>query len=629
MLNPLRMRSALLLAGVVAALVGLAVLTVAGLTHTAQQRAARQQLDNRAALVSAAAADQLNRYVDALSMAAAGLAAARPVTATAFTRVTAPLRELGLSGVPSVAFVVPARDDQIAATQARWRSRGATGLELVANRDVHVHLFAVLNRTIDGTEPPRLGGDSTRAPAAAAAMRQAGASGRVTVSAPYQLLRDQALPSRQRQVSFVLAAAVRDGADGPLQGWVVISLRGQDFITATLQEFAQDLVDVTLWVRDTDRRAVTVAGLRATDPSPRDLHRALDLEVAQTHWNIQIDATAARLPGVHSALPVATGVVGALIALLAAVLITGRARADRRVRVATAELVRNANHLHIELGARYAAEAKLREHEAELTAFAGVVAHDLKAPLTVAAGYSHLALSSLVAGASREAASGHLQQVLQATRRMDQLIEDLLRYAAARDGRLDRADIDLRALVDRAVADRLIEYAARPGHPAPHVFVGPLPAIRADASMIRQLLDNLIGNSFKFTQPGQPATLDITAETPETGELRLVVADRGIGIPRDQQDAVFAGFFRSGRSDPYAGSGLGLAICHRIVQRHGGVIAAADNPGGGTRITVTLPPYETGAKGLRSHRPGGGPWPPSARARPPPARTGRPDPRPA
>jgi signal transduction histidine kinase len=140
-----------------------------------------------------------------------------------------------------------------------------------------------------------------------------------------------------------------------------------------------------------------------------------------------------------------------------------------------------------------------------------------------------------------------------------------------------------------AVVDRLAEHTAQPDAPTPRVFIGPLPTIRADATMMRQLFDNLIGNSLKYTPPGRPAHLDITVEISLTGELRLVVADRGIGIPEGQHGAVFAGFYRAENGDPYAGTGLGLSICQRIAQRHGGVISAGTNPGGGTRITVVMP----------------------------------------
>jgi signal transduction histidine kinase len=179
--------------------------------------------------------------------------------------------------------------------------------------------------------------------------------------------------------------------------------------------------------------------------------------------------------------------------------------------------------------------------------------------------------------------------VLDATQRMDRLIEELLRYAAARDAHLELADLDLRALVDEAVADRLLGYAARPGAPLPQVFVGPLPRIHADPALLRQLLDNLIGNCFKYTPPGRAARLDITAETTGDGAVHLTVADRGIGIPRDQHGSVFGSFQRAVPRDAYPGTGLGLSICQHIAHRHGGAITAADNPGGGTRITVVLP----------------------------------------
>ena len=107
---------ALLLTGVVGALVGLAAVCVVGVAGAVRDRAARQEIDNRAALVSAAAEGLLDRYVDALSLTAGGLGATPSLTAGAFARITAPLRERALGGVPSIAFVVAARDDQIAAT---------------------------------------------------------------------------------------------------------------------------------------------------------------------------------------------------------------------------------------------------------------------------------------------------------------------------------------------------------------------------------------------------------------------------------------------------------------------------------------------------------------------------------
>ena len=134
----------------------------------------------------------------------------------------------------------------------------------------------MLNQSIDGSDTPATGTDLTRAPAAAAAVRRSEASGRVIVSEPYEVVRDRSLPTTQRQLSFVLAAPVRAGGVQPgtpeVLGWVVMSLRGRDFITTTLQKFAQDLGDVTLLVSTASRRPVTVADLRAAEAGPRTRH---------------------------------------------------------------------------------------------------------------------------------------------------------------------------------------------------------------------------------------------------------------------------------------------------------------------------------------------------------------------
>jgi signal transduction histidine kinase len=117
--------------------------------------------------------------------------------------------------------------------------------------------------------------------------------------------------------------------------------------------------------------------------------------------------------------------------------------------------------------------------------------------------------------------------------------------------------------------------------------------------MTRQLLDNLIGNAIKYTPIGEPARIVVSAEPDAAGWTRVRIADRGIGIPAEDQPRVFTSFHRASAHAGYAGTGLGLAICHRVVNRHGGTITASDNPGGGTRIQFTLPTpaYATSGSG--------------------------------
>ncbi|GIH95970.1 hypothetical protein Psi01_66000 [Planobispora siamensis] len=244
---------------------------------------------------------------------------------------------------------------------------------------------------------------------------------------------------------------------------------------------------------------------------------------------------------------------------------------------------------------------ELREHQAELQAFAGIVAHDLKRPLSTVAGFAELArddldgplerrpehdpVAALAAGQAR-----YLDRILAGVAQMNHLIEDLLAYAAARNAELQPRRIDLNGLVGEIVGEHLAAVAADPAAPPPQVRIDPLPEVYADATLVRRLVDNLVGNAIKYTPPGQAARVEVTTWAAAEGRVGIQVADRGIGIPPDEHQAIFTSFHRAAEAaETYSGTGLGLAICQRIVQRHGGTITAADNPGGGARFTFTLP----------------------------------------
>ncbi|MEV8509709.1 ATP-binding protein [Actinoplanes sp. NPDC051475] len=177
---------------------------------------------------------------------------------------------------------------------------------------------------------------------------------------------------------------------------------------------------------------------------------------------------------------------------------------------------------------------------------------------------------------------------------MRRLIDDLLTYATARDAAISPVAVELQALTAEVVAERTAHLRnPTDGQVAlfPDVYTGPLPTVHADPVLLRQLLDNPIGNALKYTLPGQRARIDISAHhRPGDTHARIQIADRGIGIPAADQAKVFDTFHRSAaHTRNCAGTGLGLAICKKIAERHDGSIRAADNPGGGTRILLTLP----------------------------------------
>ena len=234
---------------------------------------------------------------------------------------------------------------------------------------------------------------------------------------------------------------------------------------------------------------------------------------------------------------------------------------------------------------------ELRRYENDLAVFAGVVAHDLKAPLAVVRGHCETAadeLSDAPAGPEVREARGALGRIMNAVDRMAALIDTLLAYTTSRDAPLTLRAVPLGPLVAEVIAQRTEHL--RPGAAAPpDVYVGPLPEVRADPAMLRHVIDNLVGNALKYVPPGRAARIDITAGPADEGWTRIEVADRGIGIPAEDKPAIFESFHRARTAAGYAGTGLGLAICRRIVERHGGAIGVTDNPGGGTRFHFTLP----------------------------------------
>jgi PAS domain S-box-containing protein len=234
---------------------------------------------------------------------------------------------------------------------------------------------------------------------------------------------------------------------------------------------------------------------------------------------------------------------------------------------------------------------ELRRYETDLSVFAGVVAHDLKAPLAVIRGHCETAADELAGapdGPAVDEARAALGRIAGGVDRMAGLIDTLLAYTTSRDAPLRLWPTPLGPLVEDVIADRIGHLRPAAG-PAPEIYVGPLPEVRADPAMLRHVQDNLIGNSLKYVQPGRVARVDVTAGPGPAGWTRIEVADRGIGIPDADKPNIFESFHRAHAAAGYAGTGLGLAICRRIVERHGGVIGVADNPGGGTRFLFTLP----------------------------------------
>ncbi|MDE0778305.1 MAG: ATP-binding protein [Nocardioides sp.] len=218
-------------------------------------------------------------------------------------------------------------------------------------------------------------------------------------------------------------------------------------------------------------------------------------------------------------------------------------------------------------------------------AFLASVSHELRTPLASVIGYLEL----LVDHGGLDA--GALQQVAVVRRnatRLRHLVSDLLDSAQHRGGPivLNRERVDLSEVVGEAV-EAALPTARAAGLGLESAIMDAVVA-EVDAGRVRQVVDNLLSNSVKYTDPGGQVTLTLTVMDQEAV---VSVRDTGIGMSAADLDRLFTTFFRSERArDRHApGVGLGLGICEAIVVGHGGRIEVASVVDGGTTFTVRLP----------------------------------------
>ncbi len=234
------------------------------------------------------------------------------------------------------------------------------------------------------------------------------------------------------------------------------------------------------------------------------------------------------------------------------------------------------------------AERELREtlrelarSNRELEQFAYVVSHDLQEPLRMVQSYVEL-LRRRYGDRLEDDAQEFLDFALSGARRMQRMVEDLLRYSRldSRGGEMAPTDLDeVMQEVEANLRTAIEESGAE-------IRAEKLPTVVADRSQMVQLLQNLISNAIKFR--GDDAPLVEIRSVRQNGHYLISVSDNGIGIPAEQVERVFAIFQRLHSQDRYPGTGIGLAICRKIVERHGGRIWVESEPGEGTTFFFTL-----------------------------------------
>jgi two-component system sensor histidine kinase/response regulator len=218
----------------------------------------------------------------------------------------------------------------------------------------------------------------------------------------------------------------------------------------------------------------------------------------------------------------------------------------------------------------------------ELEAFSHSVAHDLRAPLRGIAGYSDILIHDHAAELGEEGLE-HLLTVQRSARRMDMLVADLLRFSQTPHVPLDRAPVDL-SRIAHEVMNRL--RAIEP-HRAVTADIADDIVVPGDERLLELVIENLLGNAWKFTSRRDEAVIEVGAIPDGDGQI-CFVRDNGAGFDPGRAGELFSAFHRLHTMSEFEGTGLGLSIVQRILERHGGRIWAESAVDAGATFYFTL-----------------------------------------
>lgn len=221
--------------------------------------------------------------------------------------------------------------------------------------------------------------------------------------------------------------------------------------------------------------------------------------------------------------------------------------------------------------------------EAEQDALRYALSHDLRAPLRVIDGFARIVKEDHGRHLDK-LGHDHLDRILSASARMSGMIDAILAQAQLAGATLARQDVDLSALV-REVADE--QWLARGDARAVQWVIQPGLAARADALLLRRVVENLIGNALKYSAKVEAPRVEFGC-TPATNPPVFFVKDNGAGFNMQHADKLFGMFQRLHSAKDFEGTGVGLAGVRNIIGRHGGRVWAEARPGEGACFYFTL-----------------------------------------
>jgi PAS domain S-box-containing protein len=250
-----------------------------------------------------------------------------------------------------------------------------------------------------------------------------------------------------------------------------------------------------------------------------------------------------------------------------------RQRAEDAIRQLNAELERRVSDR----------TAQLEAANKELEAFSYSVSHDLRAPLRAIGGFARILQDEHAAQLTPEA-QRPLGRILDNARRMSQLIDDLLNLSRLTRAALRRQPISLSRLAHEVVA----AHQQREPHRQIECLIAPDLSVYGDPNLLKIVLENLLGNAWKFTIHQSQGRIEVGRLTQPDGQPVYFVRDNGAGFDMRYADKLFGAFQRLHGAEEFEGTGIGLATVQRIIHRHGGRVWAEGAVGAGAMFYFTL-----------------------------------------
>ncbi len=260
--------------------------------------------------------------------------------------------------------------------------------------------------------------------------------------------------------------------------------------------------------------------------------------------------------------------------------ITARRQHEEQVKLLTATLEQRVSERTQELET---ANRRLEAAYRDLEAFTRSVSHDLRAPLRAIKGYSSMLAEDLGKSITPQV-QRDMDAIGATTRRMDAIIDNLLKLASVSQRELQTQELELGDLMRQVVSE------VNPQPPAEvHIALTPDECVRADAGLLTLALRNLISNAVKFSQTRANPEIWVGATEVEGGDRAYFVRDNGVGFDPKYAARLFGAFQRLHSEREFEGTGLGLTIVKSVIEKHGGRVWAESQPGAGATFYFSLP----------------------------------------